>query len=63
MAWDRNKLYVEATQGHSRGVSDNIDMPQALQVIKPGDPDWVSVGLHGTKEQVVPSILREGLDT
>eukprot|EP00969_Alexandrium_andersonii_P147796 6534464-Alexandrium_andersonii.AAC.1 len=37
--------------------------PQALQVVKPGDPDWVAVGLRGTRGNLVPNILREGLDT
>eukprot|EP00969_Alexandrium_andersonii_P053032 2329848-Alexandrium_andersonii.AAC.1 len=40
MAWDRSKLYVKAAQGHSSGVADEIDMSQALQVFKPGDPGW-----------------------
>eukprot|EP00969_Alexandrium_andersonii_P137819 6095084-Alexandrium_andersonii.AAC.1 len=42
MAWGRSKLHIRAAQRHSRGVSDNIDMSQALQVVKPGDPGWVA---------------------
>eukprot|EP00969_Alexandrium_andersonii_P245196 10836399-Alexandrium_andersonii.AAC.1 len=42
VARGRNTLYICAAQGHSRGVSDNVDMSQARQVAKPGDPDWVA---------------------
>eukprot|EP00969_Alexandrium_andersonii_P215370 9513080-Alexandrium_andersonii.AAC.1 len=37
-------------------------MSQALEQVEPGLPRWVDVGLHGTKVDFVPNILREGLD-
>eukprot|EP00969_Alexandrium_andersonii_P309935 13697057-Alexandrium_andersonii.AAC.1 len=40
MAWEHNQLYIRAAQGHSGGVSDNIDMSQALEVAQPGDARW-----------------------
>eukprot|EP00969_Alexandrium_andersonii_P265261 11722621-Alexandrium_andersonii.AAC.1 len=33
MAWEHNQLYIRAAQGHSGGVSDNIDMSQALEAV------------------------------
>eukprot|EP00969_Alexandrium_andersonii_P153146 6772353-Alexandrium_andersonii.AAC.1 len=50
MAWDQGKLYVKAAHGHSKGVSDRINVAEALDVIKLGDPGWVKISLHGTKE-------------
>eukprot|EP00969_Alexandrium_andersonii_P232878 10281811-Alexandrium_andersonii.AAC.1 len=38
-------------------------MSQALELIAPGHPRWVDVGLHGAKVEAVPSILRGGLHT
>eukprot|EP00969_Alexandrium_andersonii_P071606 3161254-Alexandrium_andersonii.AAC.1 len=38
-------------------------MAQALEAVEPGHARWVDVGLHGTKENLAPNILREGLDT
>eukprot|EP00969_Alexandrium_andersonii_P225370 9954034-Alexandrium_andersonii.AAC.1 len=40
IAWDQGKLFVKAAQGHSRGVSDRLNMAEVLAVIKPGDPGW-----------------------
>eukprot|EP00969_Alexandrium_andersonii_P191945 8477538-Alexandrium_andersonii.AAC.1 len=40
MAWGQGKLFAKAAQAHSRGVSDRIDVAEALGVIKPGDPGW-----------------------
>eukprot|EP00969_Alexandrium_andersonii_P346292 15308520-Alexandrium_andersonii.AAC.1 len=31
MAWEHDRLYIRAAQGHSGGVSDNIDVAQALE--------------------------------
>eukprot|EP00969_Alexandrium_andersonii_P317045 14007054-Alexandrium_andersonii.AAC.1 len=63
MARGKETLFAKAAQGHSQGVSRNLKLDGALQVVKPGDADWCKVGLRGTREGNVQSILREGLDT
>eukprot|EP00969_Alexandrium_andersonii_P085014 3749592-Alexandrium_andersonii.AAC.1 len=38
-------------------------MSRALEVYTPAHENWCAVGLHGTKEEYVPSIICEGLST
>eukprot|EP00969_Alexandrium_andersonii_P020863 911417-Alexandrium_andersonii.AAC.1 len=59
MAWENDRLFIRAAQGHSDGVSRNVDVSQALELVEPGHARWVDVGLHGTKVNLVPSIPRE----
>eukprot|EP00969_Alexandrium_andersonii_P137567 6084190-Alexandrium_andersonii.AAC.1 len=57
MAWGPGgELYLRAAQAHSRGVASVVDMTRALEVYIPAHPEWCPVGLHGTKEEYVPSI-------
>eukprot|EP00969_Alexandrium_andersonii_P254834 11264553-Alexandrium_andersonii.AAC.1 len=64
MAWGPGgELYLRAAQAHSRGVASVVDMTRALEVYTPAHPEWCPVGLHGTKEEYVPSICCQGLDT
>eukprot|EP00969_Alexandrium_andersonii_P184483 8150356-Alexandrium_andersonii.AAC.1 len=45
MAWETDRLFIRAAQGHNGGVSDNIDMAQALEWWSPatsGGSTWGS---------------------
>eukprot|EP00969_Alexandrium_andersonii_P018566 811317-Alexandrium_andersonii.AAC.1 len=56
-------LYIRTAQGHSAKLQPYLNWELVLQLMVPGDREWVDEAVHGSKQQFLESILKEGMST